>query len=77
LARNLGSPDRIRDHGSEGGVVGTSQLCLVGAMLVTLWSLTKIVVAIIDLLQKLITMAIVLSIALVLLVTVVMHAKPG
>jgi hypothetical protein len=57
--------------------MGTFQLCLIGAMAVTLWSLTKIVVAIIDLLAKLITMAIGLVIALMLLVVVVMHAKPG
>jgi hypothetical protein len=57
--------------------MGTFQLCLIGAIVVTLWSLTKIVVAIIDLLEKLITMAIGLVIALVLLVAVVMHTKPG
>jgi len=45
-------------------------------MLGVLWLLTKIVLAIIDLLEMLITVAIVLTIALVLLVTLVMHAKP-
>lgn len=57
--------------------MGTFQLCLIGAMVVALWSLTKIVVAIIDLLAKLVTMMIGLVIALMLLVAVVMHAKPG
>lgn len=56
--------------------MGTFQLFLIGAIVVTLWSLTKILVAIIDLLEKLIAMAIGLVIALVLLVAVVMHAKP-
>jgi hypothetical protein len=53
--------------------MGPFQLFLIGAMAVTLWSLTKIVVAIIDLLEKLITMAIGLVIVLILLVAVVMH----
>jgi hypothetical protein len=57
--------------------MSTFQLCLIGAMVVALWSLTKIVVAIIDLLEKLITMAIGLVIALTLLVALVMHAKSG
>jgi hypothetical protein len=57
--------------------MSTFQICLIGAMVVALWSLTKIVVAIIDLLEKLITMAIGLVIALMLLVALVMHAKPG
>ena len=56
--------------------MGIFQLCIMGTMLVTLWSLTKIVIAIIDLLEKLITIAIVLAIALMLLVALVMYAKP-
>lgn len=55
--------------------MGIFQLCIIGAMLVTLWSLAKIVIAIIDLLEKLIIMAIVLAIALMLLVALVMHTK--
>jgi hypothetical protein len=69
------NPGRVST--ARGGVMGTFQLCLIGTMAVTLWSLTKIVVAMIDLLAKLITMAIGLVIALMLLVMVVMHAKPG
>ena len=57
--------------------MGIVQLLLIGVPLVMLWCLTKIVVAIIDLLEKLITLAIVMAIALVLLMTVVMHAKLG
>jgi hypothetical protein len=53
------------------------QLVLIGVPLVMLWCLTKIVIAIIDLLEKLITLAIVMSIAVLLLMAVVMHAKFG
>ena len=67
--------ERTRDHGEEASL-GIIELCLIGAMLGVLWLLTKIVLAIIDLLEMLITVAIVLTIALVLLVTLVMHAKP-
>lgn len=56
--------------------MGIFQLCAIGAMLVTLWALAKIVIVIIDLLEKLITMAIVLAIALMLLAALVMHTKP-
>jgi hypothetical protein len=57
--------------------MGIFQLLLIGVPLVMLWCLTKIVVAIIDLLEKLITLAIVMAIALVLLMAIVMHAKLG
>jgi adenylosuccinate synthase len=86
LAGTLELPDRIQQkgqepvHGSTAGrrrPMGIFQLLLIGVPLVMLWCLTKIVVAMIDLLEKLVTLAIVMAITLVLLMEVVMHAKLG
>lgn len=57
--------------------MGIFELCLIGAMLAMGWILVKVMIAIIDLLAKLIGMAIAVAIALMLLAALAMHARPG